>query len=357
MNDSAPLPAAVTPAPRRGRGLLWLLLLAVLAALIGGGWMLWHKLEATTETLEAEDALIRRLSQQLRAVEADANQLARRQDDAEGASQRNAAAINGLQAQQQAALKSIEALDATLQGGRARFQLAAVEELLLLAHDRVALSKDVTSAVTALELAEARLAALADPRLLPVREALSSERLALLAAPRPDLTGAALALGSLLERSASLPLRARVPSRFDAVAAVETAEPEKSPTASEWPARLWAGTKAALGAVFRIQREARPVDRLLPPEQEALIHTLLALKLEGARLALLRQEPTSTRDLIDGALRWLDLYYVAGDARVLATRAELERLRTLDLNPALPLPTKALEKLRALNAPGMADRR
>ncbi len=334
--------------PARSSLWRWLLLLVLLAALGFGGWRVWQRLEATTETLEAEDALIRRLSQQLRALETDNLQLERRVNDADGSVQRNAAAINTLQAQQDSALKSIAVLDATLQGGRARFQLAAVEELLLLAHDRVALWKDAASAITALELADARLASLSDARLLAVREALSAERLALLAATKPDLTGAALTLGGLLERAASLPLRARVPNRFDPVSAADRDEPE--PAASgEWPARLWAGTKSALHAVFRIQRESRPVDRLLPPEQEALIHTLLTLKLEGARLALLRQEPTSYRDLIDGALAWLDQYYIAGDARVLATRAELERLRALDLKPSLPLPQQALQRLRAVS--------
>lgn len=352
MND-APLAAATAPrAPRRGlRLLLWLLLLGVLAAAGFGGWTIWQRLETTTETLEAEDALIRRLSQQLRALEADSLQMERRLDDTDGSAQRNATALASLQAQQEAALKSIETLDATLQGGRARFQLAAVEELLLLAHDRVALAGDTAGAVIALELADARLAALADPRLLPIRELVSAERLALQAAAKPDITGAALTLGGLLDRAAALPLRARVPNRFDPVPPADT-EPEELPADAEWPVRLAAGVRSALGAVFRIQREARPVDRLLPPEQEALIHTLLSLKLEGARLALLRQEPASYRDLIDGALGWLAQYYVLGDARVLAARAELERLRALELKPALPLPTQALERLRALNSAG-----
>jgi len=348
MDDTSPhTAAAAIHARSANRPWRWLLLVLLVAGTAYGGWRLWQRLENTTETLEAEDALIRRLSQQLRALEVDHNQLERRLNDADGSVQRNASAITTLQAQQDSALKSIAALDTTLQGGRARFQLAAVEELLLLAHDRVALSKDAGSAVTALELADARLALLSDARLLPVREALSAERLALLSAPKPDLAGAALTLGGLLDRAASLPLRARVPNRFDPVTPAGSDEPE--PVAEgEWPARLWAGTKAALHAVFRIQRETRPVDRLLPPEQEALIHTLLSLKLEGARLALLRQEPTSYRDLLDGALAWVDRYYVPGDARVLATRAELERLRALDLSPALPVPVKALERLRAV---------
>ncbi len=350
MDEPTTLPSIATVPPLRNSSGLWRwLLLVVIAAALGyGGWRVWQKLEATTETLEAEDALIRRLSQQLRALETDHLQTQRRLADTQAMAQRTAMALDTVQAQQDSALKSIESLDATLKGGRTRFQLAAVEELLLLAHDRVALSKDASSAVIALELADARLAALADARLLPVREQLASERLALLTAAKPDLTGAALSLGSLLERAASLPLRARVPNRFDPVSPADLDQADQ-PAGGEWPARLWAGTKAALAAVFRIQRESRPVDRLLPPEQEALIHTLLTLKLEGARLALLRQEPASTRDLIDAALRWLDQYYVAGDARVLAVKAELERLRALDLNPSLPLPTKALERLRAVS--------
>lgn len=349
--DEPKTPQPTASSPARSGLWRWLLFLVLLAALGYGGWRVWQRLESTTDTLEAEDALIRRLSQQLRALETDNVQLERHLADTDGTVQRNATEVDTLKAQQASALKSIEVLDATLKGGRARFQLAAVEELLLLAHDRVALSKDVASAVIALELADARLAALADARLLPIREALSVERLALLSASKPDLTGAALTLGGLLDRAASLPLRARVPNHFDPVSPAGSEEPEL-PASAEWPARLWAGVRSALGAVFRIQRETRPVDRLLPPEQEALIHTLLTLKLEGARLALLRQEALSYRDLLDGALRWLDQYYVPGDARVLATRAELERLRAMDLSPALPLPTKALERLRALNPTG-----
>jgi len=342
--------ASVSPNRASGglRVFVLLVLLALLAGLAYGGWRIWQRLETTTQTLEAEDALLQRMTQQLRAQEGESSQLLRRLDDIEALNLRANSSLQQLQAEQEGALKAIATLDATLKGGRARFQLAAVEELLLLAHDRVALAKDAAGAVTALELADARLSAQTDARLLTVREALTAERLALLAASKPDLTGALLTLGGLLDRAASLPLRSRVPNRFDPVpVTVHDAPP--LPVDAEWPARLWAGTKAALAAVFRIQRETRPVDRLLPPEQEALIHTLLSLKLEGARLALLRGEATGYRDLIDSALHWLGQYYVENDARVLAAKTELQRLRALELNPALPLPQKALERLRAVS--------
>ena len=79
-----------------------------------------------------------------------------------------------------------------------------------------------------------------------------------------------------------------------------------------------------------------------------MVRQLLLLKLEGARLALLRQEPAAYRELVDAARRWLADYYKAEDAAVLAADSELERLRGIDLAPALPEPSRSLERLRAV---------
>ena len=209
------------------------------------------------------------------------------------------------------------------------------------------LARDARGAVLALETADARLAALADPRLTAVREALTQERLALLSVAPVDLAGACLSLGGLIGRADALPLQARVPSHFQPGAG--RGEPAATLAADAgWAARLWAGVRAALTGVFRVHREPRPVDRLLPPEQEAMVRQLLLLKLEGARLALLRQEPAAYRELVDAARRWLADYYKAEDAAVLAADSELERLRGIDLAPALPEPSRSLERLRAV---------
>lgn len=349
MTDQALTPSTSTPARSRSwlRGLLLVLLLGLLAGVGLGGWKLWQQWQSTTEMLEAEDALIRRLSYQIRQLEADTENLARRGDDNDSASRRNAQQLAALQNQQEASQLALARVDETLRGGRARFQLAAVEELLLLANDRVRLARDARGAVLALETADSRLAALSDPRLLPVREALAQERLALLSAPQADVAGAALSLGGLIGRAAALPLRARTPSHFEPGAARAEAHRELAADAG-WPERLWAGVGQALTTVFSIHREARPVDRLLPPAQEALVQQLLLLKLEGARLALLRQESASFRELIDSSRAWLDDYYKPDDPAVLAADSELERLRALDLAPGLPAPAKSLERLRAI---------
>lgn len=348
MTHPAPEPVSAPPAPpRRGSPLPWVLVLLLLAVIAGAGGLLWHKWQSATEMLEAEDALIRRLSYQLRQIEADTANLARRGDDLDSAGRRQAQQLAALQNQQEAGQLALARIDETLRGGRSRFQLATVEELLLLANDRVRLARDARGAVLALETADARLAALGDPRLTAVREALVQERLALLSVAPADLAGATLSLGGLIGRAAELPLRARVPSHFQP--GMERSEPTAAvPADAGWPARLWSGVRAALTTVFRVHREQRPVDRLLPPEQEAMVRQLLLLKLEGARLALLRQEPAAYRELVDAARRWLADYYKAEDPAVLAADSELERLRGIDLAPVLPEPARSLERLRAV---------
>lgn len=350
MNDLAPTSPTPTATRRSLGGLRLLAGTLLLAALAGLGWGVWSlqgELRQAQETLEAEDALIRRLSYQLREVEANSENLARRFDDSDSAGRRNALAIAALQNQQEAGQLALARIDETLRGGRSRFQLATVEELLLLANDRVQLARDARGAVQALELADARLAALSDPRLTGVRELLAQERLALLAVPQPDLAGAALGLGSLIERAPRLPLRARAPEHFEPRSDASRRE-QALPADAEWPERLWAGVQSAMASVFRIQRESRPVERLLPPGQEALVRELLLLKLEGARLALLRAEPLAYRDLLDSSRAWLADYYKSDDPALLAVDAELERLRALELAPSLPAPGRSLERLRSV---------
>ena len=76
-------------------------------------------------------------------------------------------------------------------------------------------------------------------------------------------------------------------------AAIVDAEPSHDIAAEGggvW-ARGMASLREVLGAVFTVRRTDKPVDRLLPPEQETLVGQLLLLKLETARAALLTMKP------------------------------------------------------------------
>lgn len=338
-------------APRRSvlrRLWLWFLLLALLGLLGGGawyGWTFWQQRQAVEDTVSAQDTLLRRLSRQLGDAAADIQQLRERQADVLEAARRNADQIGALQGRADDADATLARINATIQGGRGRAQLLAVEQLLLIANERARLARDVPAAIEALTLAQDRLGALAEPKLFAIREALAEERSRLEALPRLDLEASALALTSLIRRSGDLPQRSRAPTH---VAVVDT-EPSRdvAPDGSGAWSHGMASLRELFGAVFTVRRTDKPVDRLLPPEQEALIAQLLLLKLETARSALLTRQTATLRAAVEDAEAFLGDYYRTDDPAVLGARAELDRLLVLELAPPLPELGRSLGLLRA----------
>lgn len=346
MTDPAETPTALpaTPAPEAPRGhVRWLLALLLLALAAGGGAWLYARLSGL---YAAQQELLQRTARDLNALEVQADRLEARQSDLASATQRNTGELAEFASRIDAHDQIVGELKDQLAGGRGRFQLAAVEQLLLLANDRLQLARDVPAAIVAIDEADARLVALKEPRLFAVRQALAQEKAALQAVPLPDYAGAALTLSSLIQRAPRLPLLARVPAHFEA-------RPERAVVADEarWYQRAAVSVREALSSIFTVRRDAGPSPRLLGAEQEALVVQVLALKLEGARVALLRGDTTSFRDLCESAADWLDTYFQREDPGVAAARAELERLQPLELAPPLPDISRSLALLRAFTKP------
>ncbi|NGY04931.1 uroporphyrinogen-III C-methyltransferase [Solimonas terrae] len=315
----------------------------LVAAVAGGGAWLYTRISgiyrAQTEALQG-------MTRDINALEVQGDRLESRQSDMAGAAQRNANELAELGSRIDTHDQIVGQLKEELAGGRAHFELAAIEQLLMLANDRLQLARDVPSAIVAINEADTRLVALKEPRLFPVRQALAKEKAALQAVPLPDYVGAALTLSSLIDRAPRLPLLARVPSRFTAVA-------ERVPMADDarWYQRVGASVREALSSIFTVRRDSGPSPRLLDAEQEALVVQVLALKLEGARIALLRGDTTTFRDLCESASTWLDTYFQKDDPGVAAAHAELERLQPLELSPPLPDISRSLGLLRAFMQP------
>jgi uroporphyrin-III C-methyltransferase len=103
-----------------------------------------------------------------------------------------------------------ESLRDFMDAGRSAWRIAEVEYLLRLANRESQLAGRPENALAALTAADERLEALADPGMTPVREAISRDRERLRAIDRPDITGMALTLGSLIERVDRLPIAAGV---------------------------------------------------------------------------------------------------------------------------------------------------
>lgn len=350
--EARPTPEPVAPPPAaatRGRisalrMLLVVLLLALLAGLGWTGWQWWQQRAQLADRVAEHDAQLRRLDARAAALESQAGELATRLADQSRLTDRNGTDIAALQARIEDTLALMSRISEDLSGGRTRFQLTAVEHLLLLANDRLLLQRDVASALAALDAADARLAELSDPQLYPVREALAKERTALRAVPVPDLASASLTLASLIERVPQLPLLSHAPAQFHSP---DSRSLDTEANAETGWRRLLASVQAAASALFTIRREdnARAL-RLLPPESEAIVYQVLTLKLEGARVALLTGDTVNLREEARSASAWLDAQFKPDDPGVLAMRNELERVQALELRPPLPDISRSLSALR-----------
>jgi uroporphyrin-III C-methyltransferase len=337
---------AYAPAPppprRRSRPLFWLLALLLAAAAGYGGWRAWQWAAGTIGAVSTQQELLARQARDLAALRAQMEEMASRQTDLSAAVRRNGADIANLDGRIEDGQEAMARLSETVEGGRTRLQLAAVEQLLLMANDRLLLAHDSASALKALDLADQRLAVLNDPRLFRIREALAQERAALAMLALPDHAGITLALAEVSRRLPDLPLRARVRDRFDAETAA-TAPPEETGALE----RLWRAVRTALSSMFTLRRTEGPKPRLLAPEAEALVAQVLQLKLDGARLALLAGDTRTFRELAGEGGAWLARYYDETDPGVRAAQAELQRVGALQLAPDLPDISRSLTLLRA----------
>jgi uroporphyrin-3 C-methyltransferase len=323
-------------APRYPRTLRVMLMLLLLAAL---GWGGWYGMQLF---LADHDQIITQ-ARDLNALEVQNSKLDNRVADLADVTRRNAGEVTVFESRLDELSQAVARLSEQYQGGRTRMQMTVVEHLLMTANERALLQHDVDGAMTALDLADQRLGVLGEPRLFPVRRTIADEIAALREVPRADLTAAALTFSSLISRVPRLPLRAQVPQHFEI-----KAPPVPVPAAAaDWPERLWASVKQALGSLFSVHRNSGPAPRLLSPDDQALVYQVLLLKLEGARLAMLGGDAVSYRDLCAASAAWITDYFRADDPGVLAAQAELERLGSLKLNPAIPDITRSLTLLRS----------
>lgn len=346
-HDDAPAAPPASVAPPRGVGRATFassvaLLFAFVAIMVAG--MLWWQYRQFYVSLDETDAAA---AESLARVRAEQRAL---QDKLEDANQ-DIAALRQLNASLSERLDALpgrfsaleERLD-VVQGGsfdaRGNLLRAEAEYYLTVANTELTLTRDFESAITALELADGRLAELGDPSLASVRNAIAGELLALRSMRLPDVEGIVFTLGRLAMRAGSLPLRADLPQRFAGESATELdAEPGL--------ARLWLTVKGALLDLVRIERRDDPVPQALSAAERALARRQLELELELARIAVLRGDAQAFRSAIETASALLNRDFETGSADVEGALALLGELRGFDIDPARPDISGSLKLLRA----------
>jgi uroporphyrin-III C-methyltransferase len=227
---------------------------------------------------------------------------------------------------------------------RESWQLAEVEYLLRLANQRVILSGDTVSAEALLRSADSVLESLEDPRLHPVRRAITADLAALRAVPQLDTEGLYLRLSALAEQASSL-------SIFELPEAEERLAPAP---AEDWQGRLEQGYEAALQKLsdyIIIRRRDVPVQALMDPQWEGLVRQNLRMLLEQAQVALLSGHPRLYQQSLERARHWVGQFFVSDERRAHAMDEELEQLARENVTRELPDIARSLQALeQALEA-------
>ena len=211
------------------------------------------------------------------------------------------------------------------------WQLAELKYLLQIASYRLVLARDVDTAQTILQSADARLRGIADPALIPVRKQLIADINRLKAAQSTDYTGLALVLGNLADRSDQLPLS-------PGAAAAQPAPPaheDPAVTDDRWQ-RLARNLWQELKSLVIISRTDKNTAALLAPEERYFLYQNLRLQLEAARLALLIGDEGQFRVSIKASMDWLNEYFDTNDERVRSALSSLENAGSVDLHEAVP---------------------
>lgn len=343
-NLTAAPPPETTPEPpadpRRNRrlwpSLVAIIILLLLAAAAYGGWCGWQWYQHATQ---ARQAHLQTLEHSITAARSQTHTL---QQQLEGATQAAAQAhdlAGTLKKQLKGVQSRLHTLQQTVDGGRRGVQMAIVEQLLLQANDAAQVTHNSGTAAVALAAADRRLAALQDPRLFKLREALAEERSALAKVQEPDIDGTAIAISQMMGKLRQLPFRTAPHSL------PQNPADAKDNAGSAW-ARGWDRITQSLKALFHVHHHNKEIQPLLSDAQRQLVGAVLALRLDGARAALIRRNTPLYQNQIESADHWLQRYYRKDSPAVNAMHKTLLKLAGIELSPPLPDISASLVLLR-----------
>src|SRR6266536_6201637 len=334
----APLAQTARPPPTRtGGASMWIAAVAGLASVAA--------LAVWLDNRRAQQALRTEVAERLAGVEASTlaagkaqTQLATDLRDVQAKLSLLDARIAESQTQQAA----LEALYRDLAPSRDEIALSEIEQVLLVASQQLQLAGNVAAALTALQIADAKLQRLERPQFVPLRRALSRDMDQLRAVPYVDITGVSLKLDQAIAAVSGLPLAMdeRVPAPVPTVAP----PPADEPPWVRFLRDMWTDVRQ----LVRIEVADRPAAPLVPPPQQYFLRENLRLRLLSARIALLNRDAASFRADLGAADEWVKVYFDTRQKNVQTLQATLKQLSATPMAADLPDLTRSLEALRVL---------
>jgi uroporphyrin-3 C-methyltransferase len=337
---SASTPSAIPMVEQdtRARAALRTLWVIVVVAILGAAYA-WYVQNRDAQALRAE------IAQRLASADAQATQAKARDSDLANElrdAQAKLALLEARVAEFQSQQSALEALYRDLAPSRDELTVSEVEQILVLASQQLSLGGNVRAALTALQVADAKLARLDRPALGPLRRALARDMDRLKAVPYVDIAGISIRIDQIIEGIDALPLakdeRVRPPP--------QTPEPANE---SPW-VRFLHDVWNDLRSVIRIEVTDRPPAPLVTPEQSFFLRENLRLRLLAARLALLARDERSFKADLAAAREWAMKYFDRGSPQVQSVLSTLAQLASIPMPTEVPELTASLDAIRTLKA-------
>lgn len=327
-------------------GVLFLIAVSAIGLAAYDFWLLRAQTSVNTQLANTQSELNnaqRELSNTQRGFETRINQLGQQLQTTKNQLSAEIQARKNEQSEHKAVNVALQNITEKLGRNSIAWRMAEVEYLLTVANHRLTLAQDRQTAINIFETADSRLEAIADPSLLKVRKEIASELTALRAMPTVDIPGLALQIGSLAETVEQLPL-------MDQKRLAVASEKQESAASVKWqeiPTVVWNDIKS----LVQVRRHQQPTEPLLPPQQAWFLYQNLQLKLEQARLAVLKQNTAVFAQSLEEVSQWLSSYFETKSAAVISMQETVKNLRTIELQPTIPDVSGSLRELRsAMNA-------
>ena len=249
---------------------------------------------------------------------------------------------NKTQTEQEIFKQSLESLRENLGQSTIAWKLAEIDYLLAEASYRLTISRDINTALAVYATADERIKSIGDPVLLKVRKAIADEMASLRAIETVDITGLSLKLASLANNVSNLPLI----DKDRIIAAVQDEPEQKIESWLDIPKRIWEDLKT----LVQVRRHQQPTEPLLAPQQSEFLYQNLQLKLEQARVALIRQDTKLFQHDIKQALGWINSFFDANSSSVRDFQMQLDEFAKVELVQDLSDGSQPLRILRSIEA-------
>lgn len=214
--------------------------------------------------------------------------------------------------------------------------LAEIDYLLRIAHQRIAVARDIGGAIAALKGADSRIEQLADLSLFKIRKQLAKDIANLNAIHQADVNGISLAIDQMIAYLPELPFKSvkdEIKVQFTENSVIEQPKSEDKTFVDS--------VLETVKEIGDIKVHQRSIKAASSAEQQNQIEQLLRTYLLSARLAALRFNQTQFLHEINQASEILRLHYSESDNRVEQLQKTLSDYSVLQLSPDLPELTKA----------------